>query len=1020
MQKGIMKKVQSFALTATMLATVFTGFYSAAVSAAEGDVNLVKNGDFSQGFKYWDTSKMSENVVSIVDDYKGKAHALKIDESVNQTTNTADGYAQRVFQVIPVVPGASYLFGYDLITETSHNSGPAVQQYDLFTGELTNTLANNNWNTESKWTTRNPSTNSNLAVANSSANRKVYIPTDVDTVVVSFPRAQKDSYFTNVQLIGPAPAVSGTLKYRNIYPNNAFDKGDEGLGEEGTYTNTLLPGSYSLEMYQGYRCLKVENTANANSGKYFEVYANVKAGHKYVVTYKKSITSSDGTTGHNVDSSVTPITEDGTFLAKIASCNWAVQKDYYQMILGGENIGSPYGSKPMTIPEGCNKIAIRFFTNGGPTADATYTDRWADIRIYDVDPDPVSITSATVPQGAALDGNVISATVPHNQTSVSPVCVASPSDSIIKYYSDDSCTDEITSMNDLQYGVNTAYAVVIAKTGETSSKYTVNITREYSDECDVTSVVSPEDAVLSGTGISATVSSEFTSKTIALNVSDDATWKLYSDAACTSEITNKTMSSMTVGDNVAYAKVTAQNGVTAKVYTITIHRNPSTACDVTQVIAPQSGSIEANNIAATVPYATQSIALDVSVSENAAWKVYSDEQCTAELTDKTFANMAVGVNTCYIKVTAEDNTSVKVYTVKITREQNGEKNIVSVSVPENATVGTDTIDASVAVNISSIVVDVTVSTEAAWALYSDEGCTNIIENKTMALDYGENTAFIKVAAQNGTSKVYQLNVSRNKSSEKQILSVTSPAGAVITGKDITSTVDNSINETVVSVTVSDDANWELYLDSACTQSVADKKLNLSVGNNTAYIKVTAQDGSTETYTLKVTRSPKAVTGVSLSSSAVTLYAGSTKTIKATVTPADAEQKDILWSTSSNKVATVNNGVIKALSAGSATITVKTVDGNFTATCKVTVKNVVAKSIKLNKKTKTLKVKRTYNLKATFNPKNTTVKKVSWKSSKPKIAKVSNTGKVTALRKGKAVITAKTTNGKKATCKITVK
>ena len=61
------------------------------------------------------------------------------------------------------------------------------------------------------------------------------------------------------------------------------------------------------------------------------------------------------------------------------------------------------------------------------------------------------------------------------------------------------------------------------------------------------------------------------------------------------------------------------------------------------------------------------------------------------------------------------------------------------------------------------------------------------------------------------------------------------------------------------------------------------------------------------------------------------------------------------------------------------------------------------------------------LKATVSPKNATNQKVTWKSSKSKIAKVDKNGKVTALKKGTATITVTTKDGKKkATCKVTVK
>jgi len=88
-----------------------------------------------------------------------------------------------------------------------------------------------------------------------------------------------------------------------------------------------------------------------------------------------------------------------------------------------------------------------------------------------------------------------------------------------------------------------------------------------------------------------------------------------------------------------------------------------------------------------------------------------------------------------------------------------------------------------------------------------------------------------------------------------------------------------------------------------------------------------------------------VTGVSLDQSTLSLTAGgATKTLKATVTPVNAANRNVTWSSSNETVATVANGVVTPLSAGTATITVKTEDGNFEATCTVTVAPVTVTGI----------------------------------------------------------------------------
>ena len=112
-----------------------------------------------------------------------------------------------------------------------------------------------------------------------------------------------------------------------------------------------------------------------------------------------------------------------------------------------------------------------------------------------------------------------------------------------------------------------------------------------------------------------------------------------------------------------------------------------------------------------------------------------------------------------------------------------------------------------------------------------------------------------------------------------------------------------------------------------------------------------------------------------------------------------------------------NGSLKAIAAGTANITVKTTDGGYTATCKVTVKPVAVTEVQLDKTSVTMKVKDIIVLNASVLPENATEKAVTWSSSAPNIVKVEN-GKLTALAEGTATITAKCDN-KTATCTVTV-
>ena len=88
------------------------------------------------------------------------------------------------------------------------------------------------------------------------------------------------------------------------------------------------------------------------------------------------------------------------------------------------------------------------------------------------------------------------------------------------------------------------------------------------------------------------------------------------------------------------------------------------------------------------------------------------------------------------------------------------------------------------------------------------------------------------------------------------------------------------------------------------------------------------------------------TGVSLDENSISLEEGQTEQLTATVAPSNATDKSVTWSSSNTSVATVSNGLVTAVSAGSASITVTTTDGGYTATCAVTVTQPVLTQYRL--------------------------------------------------------------------------
>ena len=173
---------------------------------------------------------------------------------------------------------------------------------------------------------------------------------------------------------------------------------------------------------------------------------------------------------------------------------------------------------------------------------------------------------------------------------------------------------------------------------------------------------------------------------------------------------------------------------------------------------------------------------------------------------------------------------------------------------------------------------------------------------------------------------------------------------------------------------------------------------------------------TNYYTLyiELTRDASPATSVTLDQQTLTLKPTQTAKLTATVEPADTTDT-LVWSSSDDKIATVNNGTVTAVAEGTATITATC--GNVKAECVVTVEApIAATGVTLDKTALTLYVGDTARLTATVEPEDTTIKTIVWTSSDDSVTVTD--GVVTAAKAGTATVTA-TCGSVKAECTVTV-
>jgi len=176
--------------------------------------------------------------------------------------------------------------------------------------------------------------------------------------------------------------------------------------------------------------------------------------------------------------------------------------------------------------------------------------------------------------------------------------------------------------------------------------------------------------------------------------------------------------------------------------------------------------------------------------------------------------------------------------------------------------------------------------------------------------------------------------------------------------------------------------------------------------------ITAKVGDKQaTCNVKVTAADVAVESVTLNQSSLELVAGKEATLTATVKPESATDKTVTWTSDKPEIAAVEGGTVTAKAEGTATITVTTVDGGKTATCKVTVtpKTVPVSSIQVQGAA-SIYVGDTAKLTATITPDGASNKAVTWDSQNKDIATVDQQGNVKALKAGTATITATAQDG----------
>ncbi len=287
-----------------------------------------------------------------------------------------------------------------------------------------------------------------------------------------------------------------------------------------------------------------------------------------------------------------------------------------------------------------------------------------------------------------------------------------------------------------------------------------------------------------------------------------------------------------------------------------------------------------------------------------------------------------------------------------------------------------------------------------WHINSDESSVAKVRNGVVtALSPGEVT-------------VYAISRENSDNADVCHITVTEAAAPVesVTLDRTELSLTTGDTELLTATVLPDDAGNKNVVWTSDDEDVATVKNGLvtAMGPGETVVRAASEEnaGIFAQCTVKVAAPAVHVYDITLDSNELTLTAGDTAELTATVLPENADNKNVVWSSDNEDVAVVDNGTVTAVSAGQANITAASQENpDISAVCAVTVEEpeyVPVEGISLESEKIVMKVGEKAAINATVLPENATNKKLYWASADEDVATVED-GVVTALSEGIAVI-----------------
>jgi len=545
--------------------------------------------------------------------------------------------------------------------------------------------------------------------------------------------------------------------------------------------------------------------------------------------------------------------------------------------VNGVTVASGAASSPIALNVGPNTVTTVVTAQDG-VSTKTYVITVTRAPSPDATLSNLTLSTGTLSPAFASATTSYTASVANTVTSLTLTPATTNAAATVKVNGTAVTSGSASGAIALNVGPNTVTTVVTAQDGATTKTYTVTVTRAPStnDNLSALALVNPTTAKTTVSGpdagdYTASVSNATASIEVMPTTAVNTSTVKVDGVTVTSGAASSPIA-LNVGPNTITTVVTAQDGVSAKTYVITVTRISADATLSnltlsTGTLTPAFASGTTSYTASVANTVASITATPTTTSAVATVKV-NGTAVTSGMASGAIA-LNVGPNTITTVVTAQDGTTKQTYTVTVTRAPSTNDNLSAIALVNPTTAkttvsGPDAGDYTASVSNATASIEVMPTTAVNTSTVKVNGVTvaSGSASNPITLNVGPNTLTTVVTAQDGIStKTYVITVTRAPSADATLTALTlstgtlSPAFASGT-TGYTASVANTVTSITATPTTTNAGATVTVSGTAVTSGTASGAISLNVGPNTVTTVVTAQNGTTtKTYTVTVTRAP---------------------------------------------------------------------------------------------------------------------------------------------------------------------